>query len=102
MSPSWYIKNLASAYFAMAQYDDAIMFFKKVLDQNPGNYSAHIGLAAAHSVNGNDEEARQEVQEILKINPKFSLANFAEMDATKDQAEKKRFLDALRKAGLPE
>lgn len=100
--PSWYLKNLASAYFAMERYDDAIKFFKRVLDQNPNFYGAHIGLAAAYSIKGMEEEASEEKREVLKINPKFSLAAFAEMDATKDKAEKKRFIDALRKAGLPE
>ncbi len=86
----------------MERYDDAINFFKRVLDQNPNFYGAHIGLAAADSIKGMEEEACKENREVLKINPKFSLAAFSEMDATKAKAEKKRFIDALHKAGLPE
>ncbi len=49
---------------------------------------------------GREKEAAQIAAEVLKLNPKFHvegrLLNF------KDQQKRNAFLDALRKAGLPE
>ncbi len=48
---------------------------------------------------GRDEEARAEANEVLRINPKYSLAK-AEKRAKYKYKDK--MLEALRNAGLPE
>jgi hypothetical protein len=58
-------------------------------------------LAAICSLAGQMEEARAEVQEILKINPQISLAGIAKSGYFSLQtADMDRFIDALRIAGL--
>ena len=57
---------------------------------------AHLGLAGTYSLMGREKEARLEAAEVLRINPKFSLDDFAKI-VPKDQSE---FINALRKAGL--
>jgi len=50
---------------------------------------------------GREKEARAEVEEILRINPKFSLDYFAKTATPyKDQSEVDKVVNALRKAGL--
>jgi hypothetical protein len=49
---------------------------------------------------GREKEARDEAEEILRINPKFSLAYIAKVFKYKDQSETDKYLNALRKAGL--
>jgi len=50
---------------------------------------------------GREKEARAEAEEVLKLNPKFSLEGYAKMLLMyKNQAQINRFIDALRKAGL--
>ena len=53
---------------------------------------------------GREQEARAEAAEVLRINPKFSLDNYAAMMLAgyKDQSETDKVVDALRKAGLDE
>jgi adenylate cyclase len=48
------------------------------------------------------DEARAQAKEIMRINPKFSVDRFAKTDPQKNKDVKKRYIDALRKAGLPE
>jgi tetratricopeptide (TPR) repeat protein len=57
-------------------------------------------LATTYSQMGRDKEARAEVAEVLRINPKFSLDFYAKTSALKDQSEKDKIINALRKAGL--
>lgn len=49
---------------------------------------------------GREKEARAEAEEVLRINPKFSLEGFARKILLKDQDQKDRMVEALRKAGL--
>jgi hypothetical protein len=51
---------------------------------------------------GREQEARAEAEEVLKIEPKFSVKDFAKILAFKNQADLERLTDALRKAGLPD
>ena len=46
------------------------------------------------------EEARSEAREIHRINPRFSLQDFAERQPSKDPAVREKVLGELRKAGL--
>ena len=49
-----------------------------------------------------EEEARAEAKEVIRIDPKFSLANFAETISRKDQVWMDKWIEYLRKAGLPQ
>ena len=47
-------------------------------------------------------EAQAAAKEVLRLNPKFSVARMQKVSPHKDRAVAKRFCDALRKAGLPD
>jgi len=49
---------------------------------------------------GRDKEARAEAAEVLRINPKFSVDSWAKENPYKDQSQKDKMVNALRKAGL--
>jgi hypothetical protein len=49
---------------------------------------------------GLEKEARAEAAEVLRINPKFSLDKYANAAFFKDQPQKDKVVNALRKAGL--
>jgi len=46
------------------------------------------------------DEARVQAEEIMRINSKFSVDQLAKTDPQKNKDVKKRYIDALRKAGL--
>jgi len=61
---------------------------------------AHLMMAGIYSWSGQEEEARVEATEVLRINPKFSLEKFEKRLTFKKKTDKERWIGALRKAGL--
>ncbi len=98
--PTWYFFNLGNALGNTGQFEEAVLAYKKALQRSPDNLLAHVLLATTYSMMGLEKEARAEVTEVLRINPKFSLDYFAKTLPYKDQKVINNFIDALRKAGL--
>jgi adenylate cyclase len=82
------------------RFEEAVSAFKKALQRAPNNLTVHIGLGATYSLMGREKEARAEAEEILRINPRFSLDYFKMISPYKDPLEIDKIADALRKAGL--
>jgi adenylate cyclase len=82
------------------RFEEAVSALKKALQFAPDNILAHVHLASTYSLMGREKEARAEAAEVLKLDPKFSLDNFASSIPYKDQARTNLIIDALRKAGL--
>jgi hypothetical protein len=55
-------------------------------------------MTTVYSESGHLEDARAEAEEVLRINPKFSLKKFEKIVTG---SNKERSIAALRKAGLP-
>ena len=51
---------------------------------------------------GREEEARAAAAEVMRINPKFSLELYGKRTLLKDRTIVNAYIDALRKAGLPD
>jgi len=101
-APSYYFHLLGHAYCVTGQYGEAISVCKKALSRQPDNMYAHIFLAVAHSSLGRMEEARNEIEEVLKLNHRYSVQSFQKAFQYKNQTDKERIIDSLRKAGMPE
>jgi adenylate cyclase len=97
---TWYFLQLGQAYSYSGRHDEAIAAYQRALQLSPNNLFAHLGLTATYILLGRDKEASPHVKEILKISPGFSLDRYAEKMPQKNQAEKERRINALRKAGL--
>lgn len=92
---------LGMSYFMLEQYDQAIAEFKKSIKLWPDCRRPHVWLAAAFSLTDRMEDARAEVAEVLRINPKTSLEDIAKNGwFNYKEGDKERFSNALRKAGL--
>ena len=98
--PPLYLFFLGEAYCSTGRYEEAIAAYKRALTRNPDLLPAHQGLAIIYSELGREEEARAEVAEALRINPKYSLEVLRQTWPYKDPAVLERYLDGLRKAGL--
>ncbi len=98
--PFNYFAILGHAYRMTGRYEEAITMYKEAIKRAPDFYPSHRGLAATYIYLGQEEEARAEAAEVLRIDPKFSLEYFAKRRPEKNKAESERFIDALRKAGL--
>jgi adenylate cyclase len=91
---------LGGALMETGRFEEAVSAYKKALQQSPDNILAHIFLAACYIMMGREKEADSEAAEVLRINPKYSLDSFAKSLAYKDQSQKDKLINALRKAGL--
>jgi len=100
--PSMYVLYLGHIYRDSGMYAEAISAYEKVVARQPANLFAYVGLTSSYSLSGREKEAQTAASEVLKINPKFSVAHYAKTWPGKDNTIKERFLNSLRKAGLPE
>ena len=77
---------------------------KKAFKILPNNILDLCNLAAAYILLGPMEEASEVAKKILKLDPKFSLNQFAKSIESryKNKADSQFYIDSLRKAGLPD
>jgi adenylate cyclase len=73
---------------------------KQFISRYPNILGAHLMLAAVYSELGQTAEARAEIAEVLRLNPKFSLEVHRQRMPIKDPVVLERHIAALRKAGL--
>jgi adenylate cyclase len=93
--------NFGKALRTTGRFEEAVSAYKKAIQLAPHIIDAHAGLAATYIMMGREKEARAEAEEVLRINPKFSVDSYAKVFvAYKDQSEIDKYINALRKAGL--
>jgi tetratricopeptide (TPR) repeat protein len=95
-----HLAGVGAAYAVAGRYEEARAPLQRFLSRYPNILPAHLMLAAVYSELGQVAEARAEVAEVLRINPKFSLELHRQRMPIKDPAVLERHLAALRKAGL--
>ncbi|NNK84762.1 MAG: tetratricopeptide repeat protein [Desulfobacterales bacterium] len=100
-SPSNYI-FLAIAYRVDGQYEKAIEVAEKGLKDNPDQLSPYLALASSYSLLNRDEDARKAAKQVLRIDPNFSLDYLSKTLPYKNQETLNEYVEALRKAGLPD
>jgi adenylate cyclase len=99
---SWSFLVLGWAYSWVGRYEEAIAALKKAVQGAPDHGLRRLYLTVAYSWAGRLEEARAQADEVLRINPNFSLKLQAKRLPFKNQADRERYVAALRRAGLPE
>ena len=98
--PFNYTFHMGQAYFILERYAEAIDAFVKSIDSNPASERIHVWLAAAYAQSGEIDEAEWEADQVLTLNPDFSLQRMEKSLPFKDAEDLKHFTDGLRKAGL--
>jgi len=100
--PSHYYTSMAAAYRNNEQYEKAIEFAEKCIVDRPDNLLAHLVLASSFSFLNRAEEARNAAEQIIRIDPNFSVKNWGMTMPYKDQGTLDKIMEAFRKAGLPD
>ena len=100
LGPAYYFQQLGEALRMAGRLEEAVPILKKAIQRQPTLIWPHLSLAATYSLMNQAKEARAEAEEILKINPKFSLDYFAKVLSYKDQTGNEKYINALRKTGL--
>ncbi|MFQ5938050.1 MAG: tetratricopeptide repeat protein, partial [Acidiferrobacterales bacterium] len=100
--PPWYPSILGFAYVVAKQYEPAIIALREQVNRMPDWPTPHRTLAVAYAQLGRQDDARGEVETLLKLDPQASIENVKLGLPFKDEGILEHFLGGLRKAGLPE
>ena len=98
--PTNYLFGLGKSYYYTGQEDEGINWCEKAVRQDPDSFLAHLLMTELYSLAGQDEAARSEAAEVLRINPNFSMDKWEKAVTSKNKEEKKQMMAALRRAGL--
>ena len=98
--PAYYHLAMGHAYRGLGQYKEAISAYKKAFEGKPNYWMPRVFLAATYNMAGQEEMARAEAAEVLRINPKFSLEKLAKSLPYKDKDYLNQAIEGMRRAGL--
>jgi TolB-like protein/class 3 adenylate cyclase len=93
--------TLGGTYLFLRDWEQAISWCRRAIANNRYVAPAYRILAIALVESGRLDEARAAIKEMLSIDPFSSLAR-SQTTPLRDPDAKSRYLDGLRKAGLPE
>ncbi len=93
---------LAVSYRMLGRFEESIALDTERLKRNPDNMYSDHRLASVYMELGRAEEARRHVAEAIKKNPHASLRQIRFSEPYQNEEYLDRYLDQLRKAGMPE
>ena len=104
---NWYVEYLGWAYEEAGMPKEAIETLEQAIDlQNPNDdqlwYLPTLAAAYAHPAVGRMDDARKIVKTFLSRKPEFSTSKAVSRYPYKTKELLDRYVDALRRAGLPE
>jgi adenylate cyclase len=101
--PPTALGHLGLAHYTLKEYSKALPPLRELTLRVPNMRHGHVWLAATLAQLGQLDEAHAEAAEILRIDPKYTIdGTQRQMALFKRTEDVERFLDGLRKAGLPE
>ena len=97
-----YLSIEGRALFLLGRFDEAMPVFQEAVQRNPAVDQSHLFLAATYAELGRLEDAAWSIDEVLSINPEISLARERRKSIYARASDLELYVEALRKAGLPE
>ncbi len=94
--------GIGTGHFIAGRYAEAVTWAKKVIAERPGTPAGHRLLVASLAQLGRKEEARKALEDLLSITPGLTAALLRNITHFKNPADFDRYINALRKAGLPD
>ena len=92
----------AIALLLLGEFDRAIDNFEESSRLRPLAFWPFVGLAAAYVAQERMEDARAAIHTVLERNPDWTVAKMSGVFATLPSTHREKWLDYMRKAGLPE
>lgn len=86
--------------FLLGNYDKSIQYLTEAATTQPDYVRSRQRLVASLEAAGRSDEARTELEELKKIQPTLSLDYINTTYPLKSDADRERFVNALRNAGL--
>jgi adenylate cyclase len=101
LHPPFYLNMLALAYWAKGELNSAVSTAKQALELNPEDLANRIVLTGAYVELGLRDLAEETAADIKRIDPSFSVAQFASAQPYRNNSLLEKFVSDLRSAGLP-
>ena len=94
--------RMGHSFCDSGRFEEAIPAYKKGIQRAPDYIFGHLGLVTTYSLMSREKEAHAEAEEVLRINPKFSVDHFAKtaLRFYKEQWQVDKIVNAWHKAGL--
>ena len=92
----------AAAHFLAGRYDEASSWAQKALWEHPTHSPAMRMAAASHALAGRLAEAREAMARMRHIDPALCISNIAAFVPFRRPEDFDRYVQGLRKAGLPQ
>jgi adenylate cyclase len=89
---------MALAFIELGRFDETIVAAKRAMRQNPSHSVTYRCLACAYAQLGRDAEAREAAARLLELDPGFTIS----VGIARGGSSNAKYLEGLRKAGLPE
>ncbi len=96
--PNWEWQ-MGLSHFLLRQYDQALDRFNRAV---PKFTYAYMLLACTYVELNRLDDARNAIKTLSEVAPQLTVKEFARILPLRIDEEQNRFLDGLRKAGLPE
>jgi adenylate cyclase len=100
--PGMWLHFQAQAAFQLSRYEMAIAILKRRIIRNPDTDASRVLLAASQGQMGRIDEARADWEELLRVNPDYSLEHRRKVLPYKNPDDFECVVNGLRKAGLVE
>jgi adenylate cyclase len=94
--------GIGTGHFVAGRYAEAVTWANKVNAERPGTPAGHRLLVASLAKLGQIAEAQRALEGLLSITPGVTATLLRKIVYFKRPADFDRYIDALRKAGLPE
>jgi adenylate cyclase len=90
------------AHYHLKEYHDAQHWLSEAIGRAPNHQYGHAFLAATYAQLGRLEDAHAEANEVLRLNPSYSISGTQQrVSVLKRPEDMEHLVDGLRKAGLP-
>ncbi len=94
--------GMSYALVGLGRFEEALPWARKAAREMPSWITVQRGLAITLGHLGRDDEAKEVVREMLRIDPEFTISRFAASIPFKEGLVQERVIEGMRKAGVPE
>jgi TolB-like protein/Flp pilus assembly protein TadD len=96
------IEHIAAAHFHAGRFEEAAEWSQRSIDLEKDAVFNRLQLATSLAHLGRIDQARAEMTVALALRPDFTIASHVKDDPQRFPDRKKRWIDGLRLAGMPE
>jgi adenylate cyclase len=99
---SWFEVSYTVAYVFKGDYERAVTVGRRAVKAFPEFVNAYKPFVASLGHLGRREEAKPYLDKLLALEPNFTVENFAAVYPIKKASDRRRYMEGLRLAGVPE